>query len=175
MNLISYIIRPIKANDEPFLSEILYQALYIPSGASPLPRDIILRPELAKYYQDWGWEGDRGLIAALEQSQIPVGAAWLRLFASNNPGYGYIDDHTPELSIALLPKYRGQGIGTKLLTELLDQARSSYSAVSLSVLLDNPALRLYRRFGFEVFEQHDNSLTMKKDLESGLTCFKLSI
>ncbi|MDJ0569808.1 MAG: N-acetyltransferase [Pleurocapsa sp. MO_192.B19] len=160
-----YIIRPIEETDEPFLSEILYQALYIPPGASPLPRDIILRPELAKYIQDWGRKDDIGFIAALKPSQILVGAAWLRLFTSNNPGYGYIDDNTPELSIAVLPKYRAQGIGTKLLTELLCQARSSYSAVSLSVLLDNPALRLYRRFGFEVFEQHDNSLTMIKDLE----------
>ena len=138
----SYIIHPIEATDEPFLSEILYQALYIQPGASPLPKDIILRPELAKYYQNWGWKDDRGLIAALEQTQVLVGAAWLRLFTSNNPGYGYIDDHTPELSIALLPKYRGQGIGTKLLTELLYQARSSYSAVSLSVSLE----RVFRRY-----------------------------
>ena len=123
----SYIIRPIESTDEPFLSEILYQALYIQPGASTLPKEIILRPELAKYYQDWGQKNDSGLIAALETSQIQVGAAWLRLFTSNNPGYGYIDDHTPELSIALLPKYRGQGIGTKLLTELLCQAKSSYT------------------------------------------------
>ena len=120
---------------------------------------------MAKYVQNWGlYAGDRGLIAVIEENQTLIGAVWLRMFKSNNPGYGYVNDYTPELSIAILPEYRSQGIGTKLLTTLFSEVKSCYSAVSLSVSADNPALRLYRRLGFEVISQHDNSLTMKKDL-----------
>ena len=160
----SYTIRSIEVADESFLREVLYQALFVPPDATPPPREILLQPELAKYVQNWGLDGDRGLIAVLEDSQTLVGAVWLRLFKSSNPGYGYISDDIPELSIAVLPQYRGQGIGTKLLTKLFSQLRNQYSAVSLSVSPNNPALQLYRRFGFKVIDRHNTSLTMKKAL-----------
>ena len=91
----SYIIRSIDVDDEPFLWEMLYQALFVPPDTNPLPKKIIFQPELAKYVQNWGLDEDRGLIAVLEDSQTLVGAVWLRIFKSSNPGYGYIDDHTP--------------------------------------------------------------------------------
>ena len=159
-----YITRSIEVTDEPFLWEMLYHALFIPPNATPLPKEIIFQPELARYVQDWGLNEDRGLIAVLEDRQISIGAVWLRIFKSSHPGYGYINDSTPELSIAVLPKYRGQGVGTELLTKLFSQVRNQYSAVSLSVSLNNPAFRLYRRLGFEVIERYNNSLVMKKDL-----------
>ena len=157
-----YIIRPIKTTDEAFLWEILYQALYIPPGKSPLPKDIVFQPQLAKYVANWKPNQDTGFIAATKD-KTSVGATWLRVFTSNDPGYGYIDDYTPELTIAVLPKYRAQGVGTKLLTKLFSQAKSYYSSVSLSISSDNPAFKLYRRFGFEIISQHNNSLIMKKD------------
>ncbi|MEM8720806.1 MAG: GNAT family N-acetyltransferase [Cyanobacteria bacterium P01_G01_bin.39] len=161
----SYLIRSIEVTDAPFLWEMLYQALYIPPEASPLARDVIFQPELAKYVQNWGiYQNDIGLIAVAVESQTLVGAVWLRMFKSDNPGYGYINDNTPELSIAVLPEHRGQGIGTQLITTLLSKVKNCYSAVSLSVSLDNPALHLYNRLGFEVISQDDNSLIMKKNL-----------
>lgn len=102
----------------------------------------------------------------LKDSQLPVGAAWLRLFKSSNKGFGYVNDETPELTIAVLPDYRSQGIGSQLLTQLFETAQLCYSAVSLSVSPDNPALRLYRRFGFEVMGQGGNSLTLTKNFIS---------
>ena len=165
MTPISYIIRPTKVTDEPFLWQMLYEALYVPPEASSLPKDVIFQPELVKYVQNWGvFKDDIGLVAILEKSQILIGAAWLRMFHNKNPGYGYIDDYIPELSIAMLPEYRGQGIGTQLITTLLSEVKDCYSAVSLSVSSDNPALHLYDRLGFEVAKQHDLSLTMKKNL-----------
>ncbi|MCJ8283027.1 MAG: GNAT family N-acetyltransferase [Rivularia sp. ALOHA_DT_140] len=160
----SYIIRPLEPSDESFLWEILYQAIYIPTGTTPLPREIIYQPELAKYVQDWK-TNDIGLIAILESNQTPIGATWIRLFNINNPGYGYINDETPELSIAVLPEYRNQGIGTRLLLDLLEIIKNLYPAVSLSVSADNRALKLYQRLDFEVISQFDNSVTMKKTLK----------
>lgn len=45
----SYILRSIKIADEPFLWEMLYQALFMPPDATPLPKEVIFQPELAKY------------------------------------------------------------------------------------------------------------------------------
>ena len=109
-------------------------------------------PELARYVNGWGRAGDLGLIAVDERSK-PVGAAWIRIWLGPEKGYGYIDDDTPELSIAVLPAHRGRGIGTKLVTELLAAAAGENQAVSLSVLVDNAALNLYRRIGFEVIDR----------------------
>ncbi|MEM6402707.1 MAG: GNAT family N-acetyltransferase, partial [Cyanobacteria bacterium P01_D01_bin.116] len=125
---------------------------------------VIYQPELAKYVQDWK-TNDIGLIAILESNQTPIGATWIRLFNMNNRGYGYINDETPELSIAVLPEYRNQGIGTRLILDLLERITDLYPAISLSVSSDNPALRLYQRLGFELVSQFDNSLTMKKTLK----------
>ena len=159
-----YIIRPLELNDEYFLWEMLYQAIYVPTGTTPLPREIIYQPDIKKYVQDWQTD-NIGLIAVLQSNQIPIGATWIRLFNINNPGYGYVNDETPELSIAVLPEYRNQGIGTRLILDLLERITDLYSAISLSVSSDNPALRLYQRLDFEVISQFDNSVTMKKTLK----------
>lgn len=157
----SHIVRPLASEDEPFLWEMLYQALYVPEGQPVLPHEVIYLPELARYVQGWGQPGDCGFIASDATTGQPVGALWLRLLKNENKGYGYVDDDTPELSIAVLPRYRGQGIGTELLSCLVVSS-SGHSSISLSVSEGNPALRLYERFGFEVVSKSAGSLTMKR-------------
>ncbi|MEH2237814.1 GNAT family N-acetyltransferase [Nostoc sp.] len=107
-------------------------------------------PDLAKYVKNWGRKDDSGFVAILESSNQPVGAAWLRLLTGENKGYGYVDDRTPELAIAILPQHRNKGIGTQLLTHLLGATKTSYPSVSLSIRATNPALSLYKQLGFEV-------------------------
>ena len=155
-------IRPLTADDEPFLWEMLYQAIHIPEGVTPPEREVVYQPELAKYVRDWGCPGDYGFIAIDTANNCSVGAVWLRLWTKENKGYGYVDDATPELSIAVLREYRGKGIGSRLLTRLIEAAQTRYSAISLSVSPDNPALRLYQRFGFEEVGRYGTSLTMLK-------------
>lgn len=155
------IIRPLISKDQPFLWEMLYQALYVPKGQSVLPREVVRLPELARYVRGWKRSDDCGFLASDAATGQPVGAAWLRLLVGENKGYGYVDDDTPELSIAVLPEYRSQGVGTQLLIHLLASA-CGQSSISLSVSVDNPALRLYERFGFEVVSLSDGSLTMKR-------------
>ena len=85
-------------------------------GKILLSRDVLQTPDLAKYVQDWGRTSDRAFITF--DAQTPVGAAWYRLFNADNPGYGYVDDRTPELAIALLPRCRNKGLGKSLLIHL---------------------------------------------------------
>jgi len=157
----NYIIRPLTTEDEPFLWEMLYQALHVPEGQTAPPREVVRLPELAHYVQGWGLEGDCGFLASDAADHL-VGAVWLRLLRDGNKGYGYVDDNTPELSIAVLPEYRGQGIGAQLLAHLFATA-CGRSGASLSVSASNPARRLYERFGFIVVGQSGTSLTMKRD------------
>ena len=161
-DLLDYDIRPISLEDEPFLWEMLYEAIFIPEGHPALPREIVNSPDLARYVLHWGQPDDIGLLAVDASTRQPLAAVWLRLFTKDNKGYGYMEDETPELSIAMLPAYRGRGIGTKLLSALFDSARNRYKAISLSVSADNPAVRLYERLGFEIVRKEDRSLTMKK-------------
>jgi GNAT superfamily N-acetyltransferase len=108
-------LEPLLNKHQDFLWEMLYHAIYIPDGQEPFPKEIIQQPDFAKYAENWENENDLGLLAINKKTDEKVGAVWSRLFTRNNKGYGYIDNNTPELSISLLPAYRGKGIGTILL------------------------------------------------------------
>ena len=164
MTMPNYTIRSLDQRDEPFLWDMLYQALYVPEGQEPFPKDIVYQPDIAKYVSEWGKDGDKGCIAVDESSLQSMGAGWVRLFTKENKGYGYVDDEIPELSIAILPAYRNQGIGTKLLNALINDASRRHQALSLSVSVDNPAVRLYERLGFETVDQNGASMKMVKIL-----------
>ncbi|MCB9135034.1 MAG: GNAT family N-acetyltransferase [Anaerolineales bacterium] len=139
---------------------MLYYALYVPAGQPPFPRGIVNEPEIRRYVEGWGQEDDKGVLALVEGK--PAGAVWLRLLTGKEQGYGYVDDRTPELSIAIFPDYRGLGIGTKLIARLLEIVGTQYPQISLSVSADNPAVRLYERVGFEKVEGTGDSLKMVK-------------
>jgi ribosomal protein S18 acetylase RimI-like enzyme len=52
------------------------------------------------------------------------------------------------MDIALLPEYRGKGIGYHFMRQIMDEAQARQSAVSLHVEHFNPALQFYERLGF---------------------------
>ena len=97
---------------------------------------------------------------------FPVGAAWYRLFERSRPGYGFVDERTPELAIAVVPNARGKGIGAALLDALTERARAEgHAAISLSVDRENAgAIALYERYGFERVGEEDDSVTMLASL-----------
>ncbi len=125
-----------KPSDEPVLRDMLYLAVFVPPGSPPPDYSVVAQPELARYVSSWGRRGDEAIIA-LDSNGDAIGAAWLRLWADHDHGYGFIDTVTPELSIAVRPDARGCGIGTQLLRRLLRRADESYDRVSLSVSAQN--------------------------------------
>jgi ribosomal protein S18 acetylase RimI-like enzyme len=118
---------------------------------------------LSRYVDYWGRPGDLAVIA--HETGNRVGAAWLRLFRASEPGYGFVDEQTPELSIAVVPSRRRHGLGHELMDALLDAARSAgHAAVSLSVEDDSPAVAFYERNGFERVGEQDGGIVMRKQL-----------
>jgi ribosomal protein S18 acetylase RimI-like enzyme len=120
---------------------------------------------VALYVKAWGRPGDTAVIAI--NDGFPVGAAWYRLFSAKQPGYGFVDERTPELAIAVVPNARGMGAGGALLEALLARARADgHPAISLSVdKFNDGAIRLYERHGFERVSESDDSVTMVSRLD----------
>jgi GNAT superfamily N-acetyltransferase len=152
----SWELRVATVSDQPFLWEMLYLALFVPPGEPPLPRSLLRTPTIARYVDRWGIRsGDSGLIALVDGA--PVGAAWLPCFPASAPGYGFVDERTPELSIAVLPAHRCKGIGTRFLERLLQGVH----ATSLGCDPANASWRLYLRLGFEPLPDGRTMLRMK--------------
>jgi ribosomal protein S18 acetylase RimI-like enzyme len=155
------LIRQANITDEDFLWDILYEAIFIPEGADAPPLSVLEDPAIARYMLDWGREHDHGWIAEdIEHNQL-LGAAWLRLWDEEMHGYGFYHPDYPELTIALLPEARGQGIGTRLMERLITAARDAgYPGISLSVSAQNPARNLYERLGFRIVSEDEESVVM---------------
>jgi GNAT superfamily N-acetyltransferase len=138
-----------------FLRDMLHHAYY---WRERVPGSLVSR-----YVRGWGRPGDTAVIAL--EGGFPVGAAWFRLFGAAEPGYGFVDDETPELAIAVVPSKRGHGIGDELLQALLEKAKAEgFARLSLSVEPGNPARKLYERHGFAVADEGADAWTMVADL-----------
>jgi GNAT superfamily N-acetyltransferase len=157
-------IRPATKEDDEFLKTMLYEAArWKPDWPREPMEEVLDEPMLRRYHQDWGRPGDGGVVAELDGS--PVGAAWYRLFTRKEPGYGYVDDKTPEISIAVEPLHRRKGIGGTLLRAAMIQAREEgFGALSLSVAVHNRSRMMYQRVGFEKVGEQGESWTMLANL-----------
>jgi ribosomal protein S18 acetylase RimI-like enzyme len=142
------VIRDVTPADEPYLWRVLSFAADLPPTA-PSPVEAVRRdPGLSSYLVGWGRPGDAGVI--LEVAGEPVGAAWHRHFPATQPGYGFVAEQIPEVSLGVEAAWRGRGIGRALLMALAERARGAgIEALSLSVDANNaPAVALYQSMGF---------------------------
>lgn len=152
----NYIIREIQKHEYPLLNNFLYEAIYIPEGMEPPPKSIIASPELQVYVAHFGeLKDDRGLVAEID-GKI-VGAVWARIMND----YGHIDNATPSLAISLYKEYRGLGIGTVMMKDILHLLQAQgYKQVSLSVQKANYATKLYQKVGFEIIRENEEEYIM---------------
>jgi ribosomal protein S18 acetylase RimI-like enzyme len=155
-----YVIRPLTAADEPILWETLYQGLQITKGESAPSRDIARRSEFARYVEDWGRAGDTGFVAydAKQKGEL-LGAVWLRIPMAQHASEA---ESTPELAFVVKPGHRRHGIGAALLTQLV-KANPQQSMISIRAPADNPAVRLYERFGFKIVQKSERAVTMRRE------------
>ena len=157
-------IRPVTKDDVPFLKKMVYEAArWNPDWPREPIDEVLADPVVIRYHAGWGREGDGGVVAEIEGQA--VGASWYRLFSDDAPGFGYIDDKTPELTIAVLPLHRRKGIGHALLHSCMVQAREEgFQAVSLSVAVHNRSRMMYQRAGFQKVDDRGDSWVMVANL-----------
>jgi GNAT superfamily N-acetyltransferase len=143
-------LRPVGIHDVRFLRDMLRHA-YHWRIAEDEERPVY------RYVQNWGRRGDAGVLAL--EGPHAYGAAWFRLFTANEPGFGFVDEQTPEVTIAVVPSRRGKGAGKELLDALLARAREEgYAQVSLSAAPEQTAY--YERFGFRTIRSDEHAATM---------------
>lgn len=150
-----YIIRKLKQSEAKLLDIFLYEAIFIPKGVEPVPKEIIKEPELQIYVSDFGKDTDLCYVAEIDETI--VGAVWTRIIND----YGHIDDETPSLAISVLKEYRGLGIGTKLMKQILKALKEQgYKQVSLSVQKENYAVDMYKKVGFRILNENKEDYIM---------------
>jgi ribosomal protein S18 acetylase RimI-like enzyme len=146
--------RPEQPEDEPFLSRLYASTRTEEMALTGWPaeqQEAFLRQQFQfqtlhyrAYYNGASFE-------IILQDQRPVGRIYIHRGA----------EEIRLMDIALLPEFRGAGIGTWIMRNLLDESARSQKPVTLHVEPYNPAVRLYQRLGFRVVEQRGVNLFME--------------
>ncbi len=151
-------LRPITLDDEAFLFRV-----YASTRAAELAqidwddaqKDAFLKMQFYAQHKHYVEQFRRASFDVLLLDDLPVG----RLYVDRREAEIHIID------IALLPEYQRHGIGTALLTAIMQEAGQSGRFVSIYVERFNPARRLYARLGFTEVE-HDDIYDFMKWLPS---------
>jgi ribosomal protein S18 acetylase RimI-like enzyme len=135
-------VRPVQPDDLDFLFEV-YAATRLDelrqTGWDPAQIEAFLRSQFLAQH-------------AYYQAHYPDARFEIILADGRTAGRRYIDRGAGEIrlvDLALLPSYRGQGIGTSLLKALLAEGQDAGMPVTIHVEKLNPALHLYERLGFK--------------------------
>lgn len=155
-----YVIRSLRKSETKLLKDFLYEAIFIPEGVEPPAKDIVEKPELRVYTDGFGSrKGDNCLVADIGGKV--VGAVWTRIMND----YGHVDDDTPSFAISLYKEYRGQGIGTRMMKEMLALLKEKgYKKASLAVQKANYAVKMYQNVGFNTVDENMEEYIMVCEL-----------
>ncbi len=154
------ILRKLRDGETDLLKDFLYEAIFISKGVEPPAREIIYQPELKIYYDDFGTGKADYCIVADDNGKV-IGAVWTRIMDD----YGHVDDDTPSFAISLYKEYRGQGIGTRMMREMLALLKEKgYKQASLAVQKANYAVRMYEKVGFKIVDENDEEYIMVCEL-----------
>jgi GNAT superfamily N-acetyltransferase len=156
------------AEDEPLLARATLGNLNW-SEERFTERDLKSRSEFGHYTQLVLGRGDFGFVA--ERADEVIGVAWALFLPADDPGYGFLDDATPEVSLWVRADSRGNGVGTLLLRQLQQEAAiRGIARLSLSVEPDNYAKRLYasERFTQVAGREQDGVMVWSGVQQSGV-------
>ena len=152
----NYIIRKIKSDEICLLNDFIYEAIFQIDENNLLPHDIIYEPSIWIYINDFGNKPDDLCLVAECDGKI-CGAVWTRIINA----FGHVDNDTPEFAISLYKEYRGYGIGTAMMREMLELLKEKrYKQTSLAVQKDNYAVRMYEKVGFEIIAELEEEYLM---------------
>ena len=157
-------IRPATVEDAEFLRTMLYEAAtWNPDWPRGSMEEVLTKPTIVRYHEGWGRPGDAGVVAELES--VPVGAAWYRLFTEDAPGYGFVDDRTPELGIAVDPQARRKSVGRALVNACEEAVRQAGGRMLIAETSGTPHYEPTRQFYVGV--GYENEATIKDFYATG--------
>lgn len=139
--------RPITDEDREVLAEIYASTRreeLAPVPWSGAEKEAFLRSQFAAQHLHYQRHYAEAEFSLLLVDARPIG----RLYVDRR------DDEIRLVDIALLPEYRGSGIGTFLLTSLLSESKAAGLPLRIHVEHNNPAMRLYLRLGFRKLEEN---------------------
>lgn len=153
-------LRPIQASDREFLFQLYAgtreeELAVVPWTAAQ--KEAFLRQQFDAQTRHYEMAFVDGRFDIIRAGSEDIG----RLYVWRQPGELRIVD------IALLPAWRGRGIGTALINDLLSEAAAGDQRVTIHVEKNNPALRLYLRLGFR--ERADNGAYWLMESKAGAT------
>lgn len=158
----NYNIRKICEDEHILLNDFIYEAIFIPEGVEPPPKSIINQPDLQIYISNFGKEKDDLCFVAKADGKV-VGAVWVR----DMKDYGHIAEGVPSFAISLYKEYRNFGIGTRLMKTMLCELKDrGYSRTSLAVQKANYAVKMYKKVGFEIYDENDEEYIMVCELKN---------
>jgi len=134
--------RPVEEKDAGFLSKVYASTRYEELQATGWPQqqiDEFLRMQFEA--QD-----------TFYKQQFPDAQYQVVQYEGQDVGRLYLDlreDEVRIVDIALLPEYRGKGLGTQLLNSIIQDAGQKQLSVRIHVEKNNSALNLYLRLGFK--------------------------
>lgn len=147
-------LRPITGDDLALLAQI-----YASTRAEELAQTdwtdeqkaAFLRQQFDAQHQYYQANYPDAQFQMVEEAGAPIGRLYVDRWA----------DQIRIMDVALLPAYRGRGVGTRLLEQILAEGRQLKLPVTIHVERFNPALRLYERLGFRVEEDKGVYLFLK--------------
>lgn len=162
-------LRLVEPDESALVFSFLTLAARMEEAQEPIQKALTDK-ELTKYWQGWGRTSDVGVVAIRELDAVPVSCAWVRQLPATDAGF--VAEGVLELAFGTIASERGTGLGTRTLARLIELCRPKAHGISLSVRAENPAVRLYERFGFRTTSRITNrvgseSLTMLLELASG--------
>ena len=110
--------------------------------------------DLSKYSNFYGLtRKDLGLYALLN-NEI-AGAIWTRKLLKEHHSAGFLDENTPVISMAVLPRFRANGVGSFMMDQFLQEAGEVYEQISVYTNNNQKAINFYTKFGFVMVENKD--------------------
>lgn len=128
-------------------------------------------PQLEIYSRFYGLSSkDLGLYA-LSEHKI-AGGAWIRLLKEDDKANAFIDEKTPILTIAVMPEFRNQGIGSAMLEQLFLEAGALFERMSVTILNNEKNVSFFKKHEFVEVENSfgkspidgTETITMVKEL-----------
>ncbi len=148
-------LRPVSADDEAFL-----QAVYATTRAEEMKHVPWNEAQQAAFLQ-MQFKAQKHHY----ETRCPDARHDIILFDSQSVGRLYVDRREHEihvLDIALLPEYRGRGIGSSLIKALMEEASAAGKSLTIYVESFNPSQTLFARLGFHEIESDGINIKLER-------------